>query len=70
LLTGHDGLVSSGLFVNDGKFIVTGGEDGSVRLWNPKNGQCKAILTERAPASSTEETVTSLTSFGDLIAAG
>jgi WD40 repeat protein len=58
--------------VNDGKFIVTGGEDGTVRLWNPKNGQCKAILTERATDSSfsSEEIVTSLTTYGDLIAAG
>jgi ribosome assembly protein SQT1 len=45
VFAGHDGEVTCGLFTNDGKTIVSGGEDGSVRLWAPKTGQCKHVFT-------------------------
>ena len=45
VFAGHDGEVTCGLFTSDGKTIVSGGEDGSVRLWAPKTGQCKHVFT-------------------------
>jgi WD40 repeat protein len=53
--------------VNDGKLICTGGEDGTLRLWNPKSGQCKAVFE---PRHESEEAVTCVHSDGDIIAAG
>lgn len=44
MFAGHDGAVTSGLFTTDGKFVVTGGEDGTVRVWAPKTGQCKHVF--------------------------
>lgn len=67
VFVGHDGLVSAGCFVNEGKTICTGGEDGSIRFWNPKNGVCRSVF-DRNPQD--EEMVTSLTSEGDYLAAG
>lgn len=52
--------------MTDGKFICTGGEDGTIRFWNPKNGVCKCMF-DRLPD---DEFVTSLSTSGDLIGAG
>jgi WD40 repeat protein len=41
VFSGHDGLVSNGLFSADGKYICSGGEDGTVRLWHPRTGVSK-----------------------------
>jgi WD40 repeat protein len=38
-LTGHDGPVSSCGFSPDGRFIVSGSEDRSARLWNAETGK-------------------------------
>ncbi len=53
--------------MNDGKLICTGGEDGTLRLWNPKSGQCKAVFEAR---HESEEAVTCVHSDGDIIVAG
>ena len=39
VLAGHDGAVTSGCFSKDGKFVCTGGEDGTIRIWAPKTGR-------------------------------
>ncbi|PRP78980.1 WD40 repeat-containing protein [Planoprotostelium fungivorum] len=37
---GHGGAVNTGLFTSDGKTIVTGSSDATVRVWDPKTSQC------------------------------
>lgn len=46
VLAGHRGAVTCGSFTPDGKMIVSAGGEGdsSVRAWNPKTGECTAIL--------------------------
>ncbi len=44
IFSGHDGPVSCGGFTLDGKFVFTGGEDGTVRVWLPKSGACKHVF--------------------------
>lgn len=42
VFSGHSGPVTCGSFTPDGKGVVTGGGEGdaSLRLWNPKTGEC------------------------------
>lgn len=42
VFSGHSGPVTCGGFTPDGKHVVTGGGEGdaSLRLWNPKTGEC------------------------------
>lgn len=37
---GHSDTVTCGTFTPDGKFIITGGEDGSLCYWDPKTAAC------------------------------
>ena len=37
----HDGGVPCGCFSQDGRYVCSGGMDGSVRIWNPKTGICR-----------------------------
>eukprot|EP00611_Tribonema_gayanum_P022707 TRINITY_DN4615_c0_g1_i1.p1 TRINITY_DN4615_c0_g1~~TRINITY_DN4615_c0_g1_i1.p1 ORF type:complete len:273 (+),score=93.13 TRINITY_DN4615_c0_g1_i1:802-1620(+) len=41
VFAGHEGRVNTGAFTSSGKAVVTGGEDGSVRVWAPKSGECR-----------------------------
>lgn len=36
---GHEGAINCGSFTADGKFVVTGSADRSVRVWNPVTGE-------------------------------
>ena len=36
--------VTAGIFTPDGRTVVTGGADGSVRLWAPKKGTCRHVF--------------------------
>ncbi|KAH8739141.1 hypothetical protein FG386_001008 [Cryptosporidium ryanae] len=38
VLSGHSDSVTCGDFTNDGRLVCTGSLDGSVIIWNPKNG--------------------------------
>lgn len=42
VFSGHSGVVTAGSFTPDGKALVTvgGEEDASLRVWNPKTGEC------------------------------
>jgi len=47
VFSGHRGPVTAGAFTSDGKSIVTvGGEgDASLRVWNPKTGECTLTVS-------------------------
>ena len=36
--------MSCGGFTLDGKFVFSGGEDGTVRVWQPKSGACRHVF--------------------------
>ncbi|XP_060172046.1 uncharacterized protein LOC132603144 [Lycium barbarum] len=40
LLSGHGGSVTSGGFTPDGKFICTGSDDATLRIWDAECGRC------------------------------
>jgi WD40 repeat protein len=42
----HPGGVISVAFTPDGQWIITGGADGTVRLWNAANGKVMSVLSE------------------------
>ena len=48
ILTGHDGRVSSAAVTADGTMAVSGGDDGSVRVWDLATGRERAKLTGHA----------------------
>lgn len=53
VLSGHGGSVGAGVFAKEGKVIVTGGDDGEVRVWAPKSGKCtKTWECGEAPVTS------------------
>ncbi|KAK3256544.1 hypothetical protein CYMTET_34324, partial [Cymbomonas tetramitiformis] len=41
VFTGHSGPVRCGGFTPDGKTVVTGAEDASLRVWDPRSGESK-----------------------------
>lgn len=43
-LTGHEGPVTGGVYFEDGSRILTWGDDGTARIWNPVNGACLSVL--------------------------
>src|SRR5947207_1825843 len=43
-LEGHEGSVLSVDFSPDGKTLVSGSRDGTIRFWDPQTGQEKAVL--------------------------
>lgn len=40
VFAGHSGALSCGAFTPDGKAVVTGSLDCSLRVWNPRSGEC------------------------------
>jgi WD40 repeat protein len=49
VFSGHSGPVVCGAFTPDGKAVVTGGgeNDCSLRVWNPKTGECTVTVQVR-----------------------
>jgi WD40 repeat protein len=45
VLVGHAGTVTAGAFTPDGKWAVTTGADGSLRIWAPKTGVARHVVT-------------------------
>ncbi len=46
ILRGHDGMVQTAIFTPDGKYIISGGIDERLRLWNLKSGRQDRILSK------------------------
>jgi ribosome assembly protein SQT1 len=44
VFSGHSGPVTAGAFTPDGKSVVSVSEDCSLRVWNPKTGDCSLTL--------------------------
>ena len=44
VFTGHSGSVNCGSFSPDGKAVITGSQDGSLRVWSPKTAECLICL--------------------------
>jgi len=40
VFSGHSGSVTCGAFISNGKQVLTGSDDATVRLWDPKTGKC------------------------------
>lgn len=51
-LTGHTDFVESVAYSPDGKHIVSGGDDKSVKIWDATTGSCLKTLT-RTPGFGT-----------------
>ena len=48
VFSGHHGPVTAGCFTPDGKAVVSvgGGEDCSLRVWNPKSAECTITIRD------------------------
>ncbi len=44
ILGGHEGLIACLAFSLDGNRIVSGGHDGTIRIWDTNTGQCLRVL--------------------------
>ncbi|XP_014251335.1 periodic tryptophan protein 2 homolog [Cimex lectularius] len=47
---GHSSLMSTFAYSGDGQYLVTGGEDGKVKLWNCQTGFCFVTFNEHSSA--------------------
>lgn len=47
VFAGHGGEVTCGKFTYDGKRVITGSSDCSVRVWNPKDQSTSMVFTGR-----------------------
>jgi WD40 repeat protein len=50
-IKGHDGLIHSVAFSNDGKFLATASVDGTVKIWDFGTGKETQVLKSAAPGS-------------------
>ena len=42
--SGHKGIITSLCFINNGVYLLTIGQDGTVRMWHTANGQCLKVF--------------------------
>jgi len=47
VLAGHEGAVTAGVFDGPGKRVVTASDDGTLRVWSPRTGECKLVVRGR-----------------------
>jgi WD40 repeat protein len=50
---GHHDSVTCGRFTPDGKGLVTGSLDGTVRMWNPRSGECTQKVRNKGKRGET-----------------
>ena len=72
VFAGHDGDdgnggggVTCGAFSLCGKHLMTGGGDGTFRIWNPKNGTARAVIKTEGPVNCLHQK-----KEGDVVAVG
>ena len=51
VFSGHEDAVACGQFLPNGKGVITGCADGSVRTWAPKTGKCRHVFDNRKGAA-------------------
>jgi len=44
VFVGHEGGVTAGAFTPDGKWVVSAGQDGTIRVWAPKTGMSRHVF--------------------------
>jgi len=47
VLRGHQGTVQTAIFTPDGKYVISGGIDERLRLWNASTGRLKEIISKK-----------------------
>ena len=40
VLKGHQGIVNTCIYNKEGNYVLSGGQDKQVKLWNPNTGLC------------------------------
>ena len=77
VFAGHDGDngnggggVTCGAFSSCGKHLLTGGGDGTFRIWNCKNGNARAIIKNGQGVKFTNGQVNCFHQSGDIVAIG
>jgi len=58
--SGHSTDVSCGDFTPDGKRIVTGSEDCTLKVWNPKTGECLWTIKKKKGVNFHESGILSM----------
>lgn len=66
VLAGHEGSVMCGTFTGNGKAIVTGGDDGSIRCWNPRDSTCTFVIEEGPAAKGHEDVINCIAAAPDV----
>ncbi|GMH47618.1 hypothetical protein TrRE_jg7078 [Triparma retinervis] len=59
------GGVTCGAFSLCGKHLLSGGGDGTFRIWNPKNGTARAVIKTKSPVNTIHQKAE-----GDIVAVG
>lgn len=60
VFSGHTGPVTCGRWTHDGKKLVTASEDGSLLVWDPRNGTALSKLQPGDPRFNLESGITSM----------
>lgn len=60
VLAGHTGAVNAGAFTPDGKKIISGCQDGTLIVWDPKTGQPDFKLTPQDARFGMDQGITAL----------
>ena len=68
MFVGHNNEVIAGAFATNGKFVLSAGVDGTVKMWNPKTGICKHAFNVSTNNASSR--LTCMDAWNDLALVG